>query len=341
MTGASIRHKPPIAATRALITGGAGFIGSHLAEALLARGDHVSVIDDLSTGSLDNIDRFMDHPRFDYTVDQVTNSVVIDQLVSDSDVVFHLAASVGVELIVEGPAQVIENNIFGTQAVLEAAMRHQTKVLLTSTSEIYGKNTKLPFAEDDDRTLGPTIKARWSYAESKAIDEFLALAYHSKAGLPVIIVRLFNTVGPRQTGQYGMVVPRFVRQAITGQLLTVYGDGQQSRCFCDVVDVVRAIIGLADSPDAIGRIVNVGSTSEITIEALARTVLALVDGVGADDKQIVFVPYDEAYEAGFEDMRRRVPDISRVRHLIGWEPSIPLEETLRRVIATQKEGNVR
>jgi UDP-glucose 4-epimerase len=341
VTGALTRHKPPIAATRALITGGAGFIGSHLAEALLARGDRVSVIDDLSTGSLDNITRFMDHPRFDYTVDQVTNSVVIDQLVSESDVVFHLAASVGVELIVEGPAQVIENNIFGTHAVLEAAMRHRTKVLLTSTSEIYGKNTKLPFAEDDDRTLGPTINARWSYAESKAIDEFLALAYHSRMGLPIVIVRLFNTVGPQQTGQYGMVVPRFVRQAITGQPLTVFGDGQQSRCFCDVADAVRAIIGLTDSPDAIGRIFNVGSTSEITIEALARTVLTLVDGEGADANQIVFVPYEEAYEVGFEDMRRRVPDISRVRHLIGWEPRIPLEETLRRVIATQKESNVR
>jgi len=280
--------------------------------------------------------------------------------VSECDVIFHLAAAVGVELIVRDPVHVIETNILGTHAVLKVANRCRRKVLIASTSEIYGKNNHVPFREEDDRLLGPTTKARWSYSTSKAVDEFLGLAYYRQMGLPVAIFRLFNTIGPRQTGQYGMVVPRFVQQALRGEALTVYGDGQQTRCFCDVEDAVRAIIGLAECPEAVGQVFNVGSKDEVTILELAEKVLALVSkvrspgaevfshgsqvagrkspeltsapGLRARD-QIVFVPYDQAYEAGFEDMRRRVPDISKIKTLIGWEPQVPLEETLRRVIA--------
>lgn len=321
-----------------LITGGAGFIGSHLAEALLEQGGHVMVIDDLSTGRFDNIAHLTDHPHFRFAIDTITNEVVMDRLVSECDVIFHLAAAVGVELIVRDPVRVIETNILGTHAVLKVANRYRKKVLVASTSEIYGKTNHIPFGEDDDRLLGPTSKARWSYSTSKAVDEFLGLAYHRQMGLPVVIFRLFNTVGPRQTGQYGMVVPRFVGQALRGKPLTVYGDGQQTRCFCNVQDVVRAIIGLAGCPEAAGQVFNVGSTEEVTILGLAEKVLHAVDTLGvqpptvrAQDERIMFVPYEEAYEAGFEDMRRRVPDVSKIKALTGWEPQLSLEETLRRV----------
>lgn len=321
-----------------LITGGAGFIGSHLAEALLGQGDEVTIIDDLSTGGLQNVTHLIDHSRFRFAIDSITNEVVMDRLVSECDVIFHLAAAVGVELIVRDPVNVIETNILGTHAVLKVAARYRKKVLVASTSEIYGKSNSIPFGEDDDRLLGPTTKARWSYSTSKAVDEFLGLAYHRQMGLPVVIFRLFNTVGPRQTGQYGMVVPRFVRQALQGKPLTVYGDGQQSRCFCDVADVVRALIGLAEGAGAVGQVYNVGSTEEVTILELAERVLHTVrtldaphSTVSPQDEGIVFVPYEEAYEAGFEDMRRRVPDTGKIKALIGWEPQVVLEETLRRV----------
>lgn len=326
---------------RALITGGAGFIGSHLAEALLERGHHVSVIDNLSTGRLENIAHLLPHDRFRLAVDTITNEVVMDRLVSECDVIFHLAAAVGVQLIVERPADVIETNVLGTHAVLNVAKRYRKKVLIASTSELYGKNTRVPFSEEDDRLLGPTTRARWSYSTSKAVDEFLGLAYHNQVGLPVVIVRLFNTVGPRQSGQYGMVLPRFVQQAMRGEPLTVYGDGLQSRCFCNVSDVVRAIVGLSHSPDAVGQIFNIGSTGEITILDLARRVLSLVheahEATRDEDERIVLVPYEQAYAEGFEDMRRRVPDISKIHRVIGWKPEIELESTLRQLVEVAAE----
>lgn len=321
---------------RVLITGGAGFIGSHLAETLLESGHHVSVIDDLSTGRLENVAHLLGHAHFRMAVDTITNQVVMDRLVSECDVIFHLAAAVGVRLIVERPADVIETNVLGTHAVLDVAKRYRRKVFIASTSEVYGKNTQVPFSEDDDRLLGPTTRARWSYSTSKAVDEFLGLAYHAQVGLPVVIVRLFNTVGPRQSGQYGMVVPRFVHQALRGEPLTVYGDGRQSRCFCNVSDVVRAIIGLWQCPDAVGQIFNVGSTSEISILDLARQVLSLVheghDATREEDGRIVLVPYEQAYAEGFEDMRRRIPDTSKINKVIGWKPEIELETTLRQLL---------
>lgn len=331
----------------ALITGGAGFVGSHLAEALLERGYWVTVIDNLSTGRLENIAHLTDHPRFRFAIDTITNEVVMDRVVSESDVIFHLAAAVGVELIIRDPIRVIETNILGTHAVLKVANRYRKKVLIASTSEIYGKSNHVPFHEDDDRLLGPATKFRWIYSISKAVDEYLGLAYHRQMELPVVIFRLFNTIGPRQTGQYGMVVPRFVQQALQGEPLTVYGDGQQTRCFCDVEDAVRAIIGLAECPEAAGQVFNIGSTEEIAILELARKVLQIVDSlqdnalnpqhssaqqVGHGGHRIIFVPYDQAYEVGFEDMRRRVPDISKIKALIGWEPKIPLEETLLKIV---------
>jgi UDP-glucose 4-epimerase len=268
------------------------------------------------------------------------NLEVLDRLMREADVVYHLAAVVGVRLVVEAPRQVIESNVLGTHGVLQLAREHRTRVLLASTSEVYGKNAKLPFSEDDDRLMGPTTIARWGYAESKAIDEFMGLAYHQEHGLPVTIARLFNTVGPRQTGRYGMVVPRFVRQALDGEPLTVYGDGGQSRCFCNVEDAVRALVALADRPEAIGQVVNVGSTESVTILELAHQVLAQVNGAASErsDDAVVLVPYDEAYPVGFEDMRQRKPDIAKIRALVGWEPAIPLHETIRRVIESQREG---
>ena len=325
---------------RVLITGGCGFIGSHLAAALLAAGDRVTVIDDLSTGSLDNVAALEGDPGFRCTVATILDEQVLTGLVGDSDAVVHLAAAVGVELIIRDPVHVIETNILGTAAVLKAAARHRVPVLLASTSEIYGKSEAVPFHEDSDRLLGPTTRWRWSYSTSKAVDEYLGLAYHRQLGLPVTVVRLFNTVGPRQTGHYGMVIPRLVDQAVAGRPLTVYGDGSQTRTFCDVRDVVRALAGLMANPEAVGGVFNVGSDREITILELARTVLRLVrDPVagqrngGELDRGIQLVPYDQAYESGFEDMTRRVPDVTRVRTLLGWEPEIPLEATLRDVIA--------
>lgn len=323
-----------------LITGGAGFIGSHLAEALLDAGHHVTIIDNLSTGRLSNVEHLEDHPRFRLAIDAITNEMVMDRLVSECDTVFHLAAAVGVQLIVSDPVRVIETNVLGTHSVLKAASRYRKKVLIASTSEIYGKNNHVPFKEEDDRLLGPTTRPRWSYSTSKAVDEFLGLAYFHQLGLPVVIFRLFNTVGPRQTGQYGMVVPRFLQQAMCGEPLTVYGDGQQTRCFCDVRDTVRAIIGLAECPEAVGQVFNIGSTNEVSILDLAHQVILASNGkkaqktdAGNDDQgRIIFVPYEEAYDTDFEDMRRRVPDTTKIQHLIGWRPKRTLEETLADIV---------
>jgi UDP-glucose 4-epimerase len=313
---------------RVLITGGAGFVGSHLADLLLSRGHEVFVLDNLSTGSIDNIAHLKENPRFHYTIDTVTNEPVLAELVDQSDVIFHLAAAVGVKLIVEQPVHTIETNVKGTEVVLTHANKKKKLVLIASTSEVYGKNTAVPFSEDADLVLGPTVKHRWAYACSKAIDEFLALAYWKEKKLPVIIVRLFNTVGPRQTGQYGMVIPTFVRQALAGQPITVFGDGAQTRSFTYVGDVVDALARLAQEPRAVGRVFNIGTSEEISIRALAERVKALT----GSSSPIVTIPYDEAYEAGFEDMPRRVPDTSRLDELIGYEPKVRLDETLAKVI---------
>jgi UDP-glucose 4-epimerase len=315
---------------KALITGGAGFVGSHLAEALLARGDEVFVIDDLSTGSIENIEHLKARPGFHYAIDNMLNEPVTAELVDRVDVVFHLAAAVGVRLIVESPVNTIETNVHGTEAILKIANKKKKKVLIASTSEVYGKSNVVPFREDADLVMGPTHKGRWSYACSKAIDEFLALAYHKEKRLPVVIFRLFNTVGPRQTGRYGMVIPNFVRQALLGHPLTVYGDGQQSRCFTYVTDVVGALLGLADRDDAVGQVFNIGNDrEEVTMLDLAKRVKARAKS----SSEIVTVPYDQAYEEGFEDMRRRVPDLGKVRGLLGYEPRVHLDEILDHVIA--------
>jgi UDP-glucose 4-epimerase len=313
---------------RALITGGCGFIGSHLAEALLDRGDHVTVVDDLSTGRFANITHLVGKQGFQFVIETITNETVMDRLISECDLIYHLAAAVGVELIVKDPVRVIETNIKGCEAILRIAARYRKKVMLASTSEIYGKSENVPFREDADGVLGPTTRSRWSYACSKAMDEFLALAYCRQLALPLVIMRFFNTVGPRQTGRYGMVIPRFVQQALRHEPLTVYGDGQQSRCFTFVEDVVRAIVRLSDEPGALGEVFNVGSSQEVTIETLARRVIEL-SGSSSD---IVFVPYEQAYELGFEDMRRRVPDTTKIRTLIGWEPHVNLDGILTSVI---------
>src|ERR1700691_87138 len=281
---------------RHLITGGAGFIGSHLAEALLGRGDEVYVIDDLSTGSVENIRHLKTHRRFHYFFDSITNKQMLAELVDESDIVFHLAAAVGVRLIVESPVRTLETNVYGTQLVLDAASKKKKLVVTASTSEVYGKSDKVPFREDADLVLGATTMSRWSYAASKAIDEFLALAYWKERKLPVIIVRFFNTVGPRQTGQYGMVIPNFVRQALAGEPITVFGDGTQSRAFTHVADVVGALIKLIAEPTAIGQVINVGNTGEVSIQKLAERVREL----SGSTSPIKLVPYDEAYESGFE-----------------------------------------
>jgi UDP-glucose 4-epimerase len=313
---------------RVLITGGAGFVGSHLAEALLNRGDEVFVLDNLSTGSIHNIGHLKDHPRFHYTIDTITNEPLLAELIDRADAVVHLAAAVGVKLIVEAPVHTIETNVHGTEVVLKHASKKKKLVLIASTSEVYGKSAEVPFREDADLVLGPTAKHRWAYACSKMIDEFLALAYWKERKLPVIIVRLFNTVGPRQTGQYGMVIPNFVSQALAGQPITVFGDGTQSRSFTYVGDVVRAMVALIDEPRAVGQVFNIGNGTEITIGDLADKVKQLTGSSSA----IVRVPYDQAYEAGFEDMPRRVPDISKVRSLVGYQPTVELDEILTRVI---------
>jgi UDP-glucose 4-epimerase len=340
-----------------LVTGGAGFIGSHLSETLLEHGHQVTVIDNLSTGRLENLVNVVDHERFHVTIETITDEMVLDRLVSECDVVIHLAAAVGVELVIKDPIRAIETNVLGAHTVLKTAGRHRRKVLVASSSEIYGKNSQLPLQEDSDRLLGPTTVARWCYASSKALDEFLALAYCRQEALPVVVFRLFNTVGPRQTGRYGMVLPRFVKQALRGEPLTVHEDGSQSRCFLHVQDAVRAIIALAESPRAIGQVYNVGSTEEISILDLARRLLGLVDAAqrgnenldwtspaswtgldarfwtGEAGERIRFVPYEEAYGPGFEDMPRRLPDISRIHRHVGWSPTKPLDEILADVLA--------
>lgn len=314
---------------RYLITGGAGFIGSHLADELLARGERVQILDDLSTGSMDNIRHLKGHPRFGYVIESAANPPLVAELVDEADVVFHLAAAVGVDLVVESPVRAIETNVHCTEVVLSQANKKKKPVFVASTSEVYGKSHDLPFQEDGDLVLGPTYNGRWSYACSKAIDEYLALAYWNERKLPVVIARLFNTVGPRQTGRYGMVVPSFVRQALAGQMLTVYGDGTQRRCFCHVRDVVRALVDLMACEDAHGQIFNVGSQEEVSIRDLAHYV---VEAAGSDS-EIGCVPYEEAYAPGFEDMVRRIPDISKIERHIGWRPSTPLDEILQEVIA--------
>ncbi len=313
---------------RAFITGGAGFIGSHLAEALLASGHEVSILDDLSTGSIHNIEHLKGRPGLRYAVDSVTNEPLLAELVDDCDVVFHLAAAVGVKLIVEAPVHTIETNVHGTEVVLKHANKKKKLVVLASTSEVYGKSISVPFKEDDDLVLGPTTKHRWAYACSKAIDEFLALAYWKEKKLPVIIARFFNTVGPRQTGRYGMVIPNFVRQGLSGQTITVHGDGTQTRSFCHVRDVVDALGRLVEEPRAVGGVFNIGNDQEITIMALAEKVRALT----GSRSSIAVIPYDQAYEAGFEDMPRRVPDLSKIRALIGYAPKSNLDEILAAVV---------
>jgi UDP-glucose 4-epimerase len=312
-----------------LITGGAGFIGSHLSDAYLERGDEVFIIDDLSTGSFENIRHLKDHPRFHYTIESVHNQPVTAELVDQCDVIFHLAAAVGVKLIVESPVRTIETNVRGTETVLALANKKKKKVLVASTSEVYGLSSQVPFREDGNLVMGATTKGRWSYACSKAIDEFLALAYWREKKLPTIVVRLFNTVGPRQTGQYGMVIPTFVKQALSNRPMTVFGDGEQSRCFCYVGDVVSALIKLMDHEKSVGQVFNIGSNQEISIIDLANRVKQLTNS----ESEIVLVPYDEAYEEGFEDMPRRVPDISKAQQHIGFSPTVDLEGILTSVIA--------
>jgi UDP-glucose 4-epimerase len=313
---------------KVLITGGAGFIGSHLAEALLERGDEVYVLDDLSTGTIDNIEHLKGARGFRYTIDTVMNEPATAEQVDRVDTVVHLAAAVGVRLIVESPVHTIETNVHGTETVLKLANKKKKRVLLASTSEVYGKSVEFPFREDSDLVMGPPTKGRWSYACSKAIDEFLALAYYKEKKLPVTVVRLFNTVGPRQTGRYGMVVPNFARQALAGAPITVHGDGSQRRCFTDVSDVVRALLGLIDHPGAVGEVFNVGSQQEIAILELAKKVKEKTKSAS----EIVFVPYEKAYEEGFEDMPRRIPDTSKIEKLLGFRPTVSLDRILERVI---------
>jgi len=317
---------------KVLLTGGAGFVGSHLAEALLDDGHTVHVLDDLSTGSIDNIEHLKRRPGFSYRIDSVMNEPVLAELIDACDVVFHLAAAVGVKLIVEAPVRTIETNVHGTEVVLKHASKKRRLVVIFSTSEVYGKSVNVPFREDADLVMGPTEKHRWAYACSKAIDEFLALAYWKERRLPVVVVRLFNTVGPRQTGRYGMVIPNLVAQALAGAPITVFGDGTQTRSFGYVGDVVRALIALMHEPRAIGHVFNIGNPEEVSILELARRIKALSDS----RSDIVLVPYDQAYEAGFEDMPRRVPDISKIHQLVGWTPTVELDQILHLVIAEQR-----
>src|ERR1700756_175109 len=318
---------------RYLITGGAGFIGSHLAERLLERGVHVVVLDNLSTGSMENIRHLKSKERMEYHLDAIENRRLVAELVDDADVVVHLAAAVGVRLIVESPGRTNETNVNGTQIILEAAEKKRKLVLTASTSEVYGKSTQVPFHEEADLVLGPTTKGRWSYAASKALDEFLALSYWRERKVPVIVVRLFNTVGPRQTGRYGMVLPNFVKQALDNKPITVYGSGTQSRCFCDVRDTVEALLRLMDTERAIGEVVNIGNTEEISIAELALTVKTRT----ASTSEIAYVPYDQAYEPGFEDMMRRVPNVEKLLALTGFRPQTKLADIIDRVSSHLRE----
>ncbi len=316
-----------------LITGGAGFVGSHLTEHLLAGGHSVRIIDDLSTGSFDNVAHLKGREGFEYCIDSIMNVPLTAQLVDQCDIVIHLAAAVGVRLIVESPVRTIETNVRGTEIVLELAAKKKRRTLLASTSEVYGKSAKLPFSEDDDLVIGPTTKGRWSYACSKALDEFLALAYWKEKKVPVTVARLFNTVGPRQTGRYGMVLPNFVSQALRGEPITVFGDGRQSRCFCHVLDVVEALTRAASEDLAIGEVFNIGSDQEVSILQLARRVRELA----GSSSEIVLVPYEKAYESGFEDMRRRVPDLSKAARVLGHRPRRDLDDVIRDVIDERKQ----
>ncbi len=329
-----------------LITGGAGFIGSHLSDMLLAQGHRVLVIDDLSTGSIENIQHLRHHPRFHFARASIINEVVLDRLISQADVVVHLAAAVGVKLIVERPVHTIEMNIMGTEAVLKAAFRYNARVLIASTSEVYGKGVSIPFREDDDVVLGATVRNRWAYAASKMVDEFWGLAYQQEKGLPIVIFRLFNTVGPRQTGRYGMVIPRFVQQALQGMPLTVYGDGSQSRSFLHVSDAIAAIAALAECPEAVGQVFNVGSTRSITIRELAQQVLHTVDTFRNQPprpptEHIKHIPYEHVYATGFEDMQQRLPDISKIQRHIAWKPQRSLEHILDDVVRYEAENQKR
>jgi len=313
---------------RVLITGGAGFIGSHLAERFINDGHTVQVLDNLSTGSIENIAHLKDRQGFTYNINSVANEPLLAEMIDRADVVFHLAAAVGVKLIIEQPVHTIETNVHETEVVLKHASKNKKLVFIASTSEVYGKSTDVPFHEDSDVVLGPTIKHRWAYACSKLIDEFLALAYWKEKKLPVIITRLFNTVGPRQTGQYGMVLPTFVKQALSNQPISVFGDGSQSRSFTYVADVVEALVKLVGEPQAIGQVFNIGSTQEVTIAKLAERVRKLA----GSNSPIHYIPYDQAYEVGFEDMPRRVADITRIRKLVGFEPQVNLDEIINKVV---------
>lgn len=311
-----------------LVTGGAGFIGSHLCEKLLAEGHRVLAVDNLSTGSYQNIAHLKSNPNFSFFVGDIRDRDLLEPLVRETQVIFHLAAAVGVRLIIERPVETIESNILGSHMVFSLAAKYNRKILLTSTSEVYGKSNQNAFAEDHDSVLGPTMRKRWSYACSKLADEFLALAFHEEKGLPVIIVRLFNTVGPRQTGRYGMVIPTFVRQALLGEPLTVYGTGKQTRCFVHVDDVVEALIKLVQNDQAVGQVINLGSENEISIEELAQ----IVKEVTKSASEIIYIPYDKAYQPGFEDMERRRPDITKARNIIGFEPRKSLRDIIQDIL---------
>ena len=322
---------------RILITGGAGFIASHLAEHLLAAGDEVWALDDLSTGSIENIEHLKPHPKYHYQIGSIMDTATLAEMVDRCDVIYHLAAAVGVRLIVESPVRTIETNIRGTELVLEAAAKKKKLVVIASTSEVYGKSTKIPFCEEDDLVIGPPTRGRWSYACSKAIDEFLALAYWKERRQPVIVMRFFNTVGPRQTGRYGMVLPNFVRQALAGEPVTVFGPGTQSRCFGYVGDVVEALGKLIRVPEAIGHVFNVGSDEEVTIDELARRVCRIVGG----KSQIAHIPYEQAYEEGFEDMHRRVPSLEKIGRLIGYKPKTTLDQIIEKVVEYERAHSPR